>query len=77
VAEKDVAEFVLQGRVLVRDVRGCHISTTRKRIAAAIGIQNLTIIDTDDALLVCARDRSQEVRDIVEALRKSGLTKNL
>jgi len=77
VAEKDDSENVLQGRVLVRDVRGCHISTTRKRLAAAIGIENLTIIDTDDALLVCARDRSQEVRDIVEALRKSGQAKHL
>ena len=43
-----------------------------KRLITMIGIQNLVLIDTEDALLVCAADREQEVKDIVERLKKNG-----
>ncbi|MDH7515164.1 MAG: mannose-1-phosphate guanylyltransferase [Bacteroidota bacterium] len=77
IAEKDENENVLEGRVFVRDVHGCHLSTTRKRVVAAIGVEDLTVIDTDDALLICKRGRSQEVREIVEALKKADLKRHL
>jgi mannose-1-phosphate guanylyltransferase/mannose-6-phosphate isomerase len=35
---------------------------------AAIGVQDLVIVDTDDALLVVAKDRSQDVREVVSRL---------
>lgn len=43
-----------------------------KRLVATIGVQDIVIVDSDDALLVCARKREQEVREIVEQLRRSG-----
>ncbi len=39
-----------------------------KRLVAAIGIQNLVIVDTEDALLICEKGREQDVREIVEKL---------
>ena len=41
-----------------------------KRLVTTIGLQDLTIVDTPDALLICRRDRSQEVRDVVVSLKK-------
>ncbi len=46
------------------------------REVALVGVADLAIIDSGDALLVCRRDRSQEVRRVVEALR-SGRRKDL
>ncbi len=43
-----------------------------KRLVATIGVQDIVIVDSDDALLVCARQREQEVREIVERLKTSG-----
>lgn len=43
------------------------------RMVVTIGVEKLIIVDTDDALLVCHRDRSQDVRDVVERLRATGL----
>ncbi len=43
-----------------------------KRLVATIGLQDIVIVDSDDALLVCARQREQEVREIVERLKTSG-----
>ncbi len=46
-----------------------------KRLVATIGVNDLVIVDTKDALLVCAKGREQEVRDIVELLNKNKLQK--
>ncbi len=42
------------------------------RLIATLGVSDLTIIDTDDALLVAANDRAQDVKLIVDALKKEG-----
>jgi mannose-1-phosphate guanylyltransferase len=43
-----------------------------KRLVATIGVQDIVIVDSDDAILVCARQREQEVREIVERIKKNG-----
>lgn len=43
-----------------------------KRLVATIGVQDLVIVDSEDALLVCARQREQEVRQMVDLLRSNG-----
>jgi mannose-1-phosphate guanylyltransferase len=46
-----------------------------KRLIATIGIKDMVIIDTEDALLVCPKERVQEVREVVIKLGKEGFTK--
>jgi mannose-1-phosphate guanylyltransferase/mannose-6-phosphate isomerase len=48
-----------------------------RRLVAAIGLEDMIIVDTDDALLVCPRSRAQDVRKVVEALKRSHKTKYL
>jgi mannose-1-phosphate guanylyltransferase len=65
-------------------VRGEHIGVgTRnsiimggKRLIATIGLEDIVIVDTEDALLVCTREREQEVREIVRILGERNM-KNL
>lgn len=45
-----------------------------KRLIATIGIKDMVIVDTEDALLVCSKERVQEVREVVKRLEKEGLT---
>ena len=45
-----------------------------ERLIAAIGVENLVIVDTEDALLVCSKDSVQDVRLIVKRLEKAGHT---
>ena len=40
-----------------------------KRLIATIGVEGMIIVDTEDALLVCSKDRDQDVREIVEQLK--------
>ena len=41
-----------------------------KRLIATIGLDNVIVVDTDDALLVCSKNKTQEVKKLVELLRK-------
>ncbi len=44
------------------------------RLVAALGVDDLIIVDTPDALLVCPRDRAQEVKGLVEELKQANRT---
>lgn len=44
-----------------------------KRLIATIGIEGLIIADTKDALLICAKDKAQEVKEIVNMLKEKGM----
>jgi mannose-1-phosphate guanylyltransferase len=42
------------------------------RLIALVGVENLVVIDTPDALLVCQKDKAQDVKKIVEILKEKG-----
>jgi mannose-1-phosphate guanylyltransferase len=44
------------------------------RLIATVGVDDLIIVDTPDALLVCPRDRAQEVKGLVEELKQANRT---
>jgi mannose-1-phosphate guanylyltransferase len=55
----------------LEDVEGCLLSTTSTgKVIAAVGVRDLVVIDTDDAVLVCPRDRDQDVKKLSELLKK-------
>jgi hypothetical protein len=39
---------------------------------ATIGLEEFVVVDTPDALLICPKERAQDVRDVVEWLKKEG-----
>jgi mannose-1-phosphate guanylyltransferase len=48
-----------------------------RRLIATIGLKDVIIVDTEDALLVCACDRAQDVKLVVEQLQKEGKLEHL
>lgn len=44
----------------------------RDRLVVTIGLEDIVIVDTDDVVLVCLKERSQDVRQIVDQLKKEG-----
>ncbi len=47
------------------------------RLVAVVGVENVIVVDTPDAILVCHRDRAQDVRRVVEELARRGLERYL
>jgi mannose-1-phosphate guanylyltransferase/mannose-6-phosphate isomerase len=57
------------GKALLVDSRECYVQA-EDRYVAALGVDNLLIVDTPDALLVADRGHAQEVKQVVERLRE-------
>ena len=66
-------ENVLPTENLTLDSRGNYVSSNNK-VVALIGVENLIVVDTKDALLVCRRDRSQDVGKIIQKLKQQRRT---
>ncbi|MGB4943488.1 MAG: sugar phosphate nucleotidyltransferase [Candidatus Moraniibacteriota bacterium] len=54
------------------DSEHVFVHSASDRLVATIGVDNLTIIETPDSILVCRRGRTEEVKKIVEILKASG-----
>ncbi|MBP0628098.1 MULTISPECIES: mannose-1-phosphate guanylyltransferase/mannose-6-phosphate isomerase [unclassified Cupriavidus] len=61
----------IYGDALLHDVSNCYIKSDA-RVVGAVGVDNLIIVDTPDALLVANRDCTQDVKHIVGQLKKNG-----
>lgn len=59
------------GEAMLYDTSGCFIQS-HERIVGTVGVQNLIIIDTPDALLVADKTRAQDVKQIVGLLKQNG-----
>jgi mannose-1-phosphate guanylyltransferase/mannose-6-phosphate isomerase len=62
---------VLQGDVLVHDTHDCYVHST-SRLVTAVGMDDHIIVETKDAVLVAPKERVQDVKELVTALRKAG-----
>ncbi|TEA69609.1 mannose-1-phosphate guanylyltransferase/mannose-6-phosphate isomerase [Allopusillimonas ginsengisoli] len=58
------------GNAILHKARGCYIRS--ERLVGVVGANDLIIVDTEDALLVAARDSVEEVRQITAELRRNG-----
>jgi mannose-1-phosphate guanylyltransferase/mannose-6-phosphate isomerase len=65
-----------EGEAILVDTRGSLIFGGR-RLVAAIGLEDMIIVDTEDALLVVPRSRAQDVRKVVDALKRAHKTRYL
>ena len=68
ISQKDEAGNVVSGQVKVIGTRQSYVHAA-SRVVAAIGLENVTIVETDDAVLVASSDELQRVRQLVEGLR--------
>ena len=70
VTEKDAHFNAIRGDVLTVDTHNSFIHSENKLIAA-IGVQDLVIVETDDAVMVAPKNRVQDVKIMVDMLKKA------
>ena len=58
--------------VLLYDSTGLVVVPCSGRLIAALGVKDLIVVDTPDAVLVCSRDRAQDVKKLVDELKSRG-----
>lgn len=76
VSGKDKNGNAVRGKFVGIDAGDCLVHSPRK-LVALVGVRDLLVVETDDALLICRRGRSQDVRKVVDILETKGLKEYL
>jgi len=65
---------IIKGEHICLDTKECIIYGGGNKIIATIGVSNAIIVNTDDAILFCAKDRAQDVKYIVDEIKRQEKT---
>jgi len=76
VSGRDKNGNALRGEFVAIDAGDCLVHSPGK-LVALVGVRDLLVVETNDALLICRRGRSQDVRNVVEILERKGLKEYL
>ena len=68
--EKNIDGNVLNGNVFVKNVKNSFLRS-ESRLVVGLGLSNLIVVETGDAVLIANKDLAQNVKDVVEDLKKS------
>ena len=77
VRDTDQADNVIIGHALVLDGHDNVVVSDDDTLVATIGVSDLVVIKSGDAILVVRRDQAQRVREVVEQLAARGLKRYL
>ncbi|NOY78589.1 MAG: NTP transferase domain-containing protein [Calditrichaeota bacterium] len=70
---KDKSKNAVVGKAILRDSKGCLIYSP-DQLVATIGLKDMIVIQSGNALLVCPKNRSQEVKELVDYLKRKKKT---
>jgi mannose-1-phosphate guanylyltransferase len=73
---KDDRGNALRGECFLLDSANCLVHNPGK-ITALVGLEDLIVVDTEDALLICRKEYDQKVKQIVEHMKKKGGNEHL
>jgi mannose-1-phosphate guanylyltransferase len=76
-AEADERGNILIGSCEVLDAADSLVIGDERHLIGLIGLEDVIVVHTPDATLVCAKDRAEEVKQLVDLLEKKGLTRYL
>jgi mannose-1-phosphate guanylyltransferase len=68
---RDPHHNLIEGKPLLIDCERSFVSSRSGRLVACLGLENCLVVDTPDALLIADLEKSEEIRKIVEKLKKS------
>jgi mannose-1-phosphate guanylyltransferase len=71
--QHDESDNVITGDAFVKDAKD-NLIINKKGFVGIIGVDDIIVINTKDGVLICKRGRTQEVKEIVDYLKKKGLT---
>jgi len=76
ISAKDENGNALQGNVIAVGSKNSLVRA-EKRLVAVIGVEDLCVIETADAVLIAKSDQTQRVREVVDALQQKGATEHI
>jgi mannose-1-phosphate guanylyltransferase / mannose-6-phosphate isomerase len=71
-SERDANGNRLEGDVLALESRNSYVRSSPRRMVALLGVEDMVVVDTPDAVLVAARSHAQDVKKLVDQLKAAG-----
>ena len=71
VKDKDGDGNATAGDVVTVDCNNCYVSSS-SRLVTAVGLENVVVVEDKDSILVASKDKSQNVKELVDELKKKG-----
>jgi mannose-1-phosphate guanylyltransferase/mannose-6-phosphate isomerase len=71
ISAKDAHGNALHGDIVAREARNCYLHAEH-RLVAALGVEDLTVVECADAVLIAPRSRHQDVKNILDDLKSRG-----
>lgn len=75
VSEKDSSGNVLEGDVIAHNTKDTMV-IAQHRVVATVGVENIIIVETPDAVLVCHKEQAEDVKEIVARLKDGDRTEH-
>ncbi len=72
ILKKDDNGNVMQGKTFIKNTKNCFLKS-ENRLVVGLGIEDLIIVETNDAILVSNKNQSQEVKNIVQELKSNNI----
>jgi mannose-1-phosphate guanylyltransferase len=70
--ERDYLHNAVSGNnVVIVDARNCMVHAPNNKLVLLQGLEDYIVVDTKDVLLICKRDKEQEIKDYVAELKRS------
>lgn len=73
---KDGKNNVLEGNVLAVNTTNCLVSGSTGRLIGVVNADNLVVVETESSILICKRGQTEDVRDLVDQLRRRHIAKH-
>lgn len=74
---KDGKNNVIEGNVVTVNTTNCLVNGTTGRMISIVGVDNLVVVETESTTMICPRGETEQVRDLVDLLRRRHITRHL
>ena len=64
---------LIEGNVFLHDVNNSYFNSAGKRLLVGMGVKDLIVVDTDDVTLISDKNKSQEIKNLVQQIKKLGM----
>lgn len=73
IEEPDENGNIIKGNILSVDTKKCIIQGGNQKLLALLGLENLIVVDTEDVTLICSKDKAQDIKMLLQEIRRKQL----
>lgn len=74
---KDGKNNVIEGNVVTLHATNCLVSASTGRLIGIVDVDNIIVVETESSIMICKRGETENVRDLVDTLRRRHIAKHL